>query len=71
MERQEGGKALASALKIESLFPLLTIHEAHFRLLRQTETVHFCTLTKLCLSAFRQLFLATVLLVSHTQLRYF
>jgi hypothetical protein len=71
MERQEGAKALASALKIESLIPLLTIREAYFKLARQTETIHFRTLIKLCLSAFRPLFLATVVLVSHTHLRYF
>jgi hypothetical protein len=71
MERQEGAKALASALKIESLFPLPTIHEAYFKWVRQTETVYFCTLAKLSLTAFRPLFSGTVILVFHTHPRDF
>jgi hypothetical protein len=46
-KRQAGRTALAPALESSSCSPCLAFREANPNLLRQTETVHFCTPKKL------------------------
>ena len=48
---KKGKKHSPQPWKVESLFPLLAIHEAYFKLQRQIETVHFWTHTKLRIEA--------------------